>query len=123
MRLRAIAIGLTVASATLGGCGPDEGVEVQGVHGTLDCPSGFASNTVFDQAPGQPGSPSPEAALAILTPDLNRPPGDPEVESDDGGTVIFLFTDAAGHRLGRVVVSRPTATWYVDAAERCADSW
>lgn len=113
-----LAVGLLVV-----GCSdapPDEVSEVQTRNGLLDCPSDLVQYSVTDLDVDALGSPTPDAALALLTPDLGLPTGVASVESEDVDDVVFVFTDSEGHRRGRVVVSRPgSGGWFVMATERC----
>ncbi len=92
-------------------------LELRGYLGVLDCPLYWQHGTAdfFEDAQG---SATAEEALALLT--LGLPPGTPQVESEATDEVVYLFTDAEGHRLGRVkVVLWQTGGWLVAETEEC----
>jgi len=122
MRRWMYAIVALVLLAAVGGCGDSAGadlIEVAGLQGTMDCPAEQFQHSTGDWDHNAPGSPTAEAALALLTPDLGLPPGTPQVESDAPDVVRYLFIDAGGHRLGRVVIARTAGGWFVATTERC----
>ena len=105
------------------GCDTDTSAaltEVTAPTGVLDCPTEVFESSTSDVDVHAPGSPSADAALALLTVDLGRPPGDPRVEAATERQVVYLFTDQQGHRLGRVVVAQTASGgWFVEQTERC----
>ena len=113
-----LAVALLIA-----GCGdasPDVLSEVQAARGFLDCPSDLVQYSTADLDVNAAGSATANAALDLLTPDLGLPPGVASVETQGGNEVVYLFSDSDGHRLGRVVVSRPgSGGWFVMSTERC----
>lgn len=121
MRWRAAVVGLALltASSACSDSGEVDLVEVQGYDGVMDCPSEFFQHSTGDWDPNAPGSSTAEEALALLTTDMGLPPGVPQVESDSPDRVMYVFSDAQGRRLGRVVVARTAGGWFVATTERC----
>ena len=112
--------GAIVALMTLANACGSTRTEVQTNNGgILDCPSETIEYAVFDRSLEAPGSQLPSDALAILSWDLGTPPGDPQVESEIDDEVVFVYTDAEGNRVGRAVVIRPEAGWFIQETERC----
>jgi len=87
---------------------------------TLDCIDERIAYTTFDQAHlGAVGWDEPAEALAAY-PELDRPPGTPNLEESTYSEAVFVFTSPEGHRLGRVGVGLTQQGWYVMWAEKCA---
>jgi|SRR3990170_1804909 len=103
-------------------CGSAVGdrVEVRTGLGAMDCPSDLWSYSTAEISLTAEGSESADEALALLTPELGRPAGDPEVEFETPDRVVYLFGDAEGSRLGRVVVIRMPNGWFMVTTEGCA---
>lgn len=114
-RVVAAVIVLTAFSA----CGDARSEVVTNNGGVLDCPSLAIEYAHFDRSPEAPGSSTPTRAAALLTPDLGLPPGTPTMESEGPASVVFIYTDGEGNRLGRVFVSNHDTGWFVDEVERC----
>lgn len=113
--------GAVVAIAVVGACGSSgERTEIRTNNGgLLDCRSDTVEYAVFDRSLTAPGSATSADALAVLTEDIIRPPGNPEAESETTAEVVYVFTDEDGNRLGRVGIIRPETGWFVEWAERC----
>ena len=102
-----------------GACGGSDLSEVQtNSGGILDCPSDTVLYATWDPVLG-PGSSLPGEALSVLAAD-RMPLGTPQMESESTREVVYVYTDADGHRLGRVMVGRPYDTgWFATRTERC----
>lgn len=87
--------------------------------GVLDCTSQTIDYAHFDYGPDAAGSATPADALTVLTSGTGLPPGAPRVETEDGDTTVFVYTDDAGDRLGRASVDRLQGGWVVMWTEHC----
>ena len=113
-------LALFVGLPACGGSASGGSVEVRTGLGVMDCPSDEWSYSTAEIAQTAEGSATADEALARLSADLGRPSGDPQVESDSPDRVVFLLSDSAGQRLGRVVVGLMPNGWFVITTERCA---
>jgi len=116
---RTVALAASILLAAGACSGGDGFTEVRAIAGLLDCPTTEFSYSMGEWDPGTPQAPSPEAALARLTPDQGLPPGTPRVDTEAADAVTYLFTDEDGHRLGRVAVTLTPGGWVVATTERC----
>ena len=85
----------------------------------LDCPDETVAYTAG-------GVPDPEAVAAESAQDalgrlstLERPPGAARVEAATSTEVTFVFEDANGNRLGRVIAGEDDRGWFVVLMEKC----
>ncbi len=120
MKRRTLACAIVAVTVAVSACSSTRTEVRTNNSTTLDCPSETVEYAVFDHNFEAPGSPLPSDALAVLSWDIGVPRGEPEVESKVGNEVVFVYTDADGNRLGRVVVVRPETGWFIQRTERCS---
>jgi len=102
----------------VGGCSATR-QEVTGPSGLkLDCHTESIASASGQVMPDTVGAVSPQQALDAFHGDA-RPPGEPSVEVEGDGKVIYVFTDDHGNRLGRIFVAQTGQGWFVFQMERC----
>ncbi len=87
---------------------------------TLDCFDERIAYVTFDWPRVNAVSRDEPAEALAAYPDLDRPPGTPNLEESTYSKAVFLFTSPAGDRLGRVGVGLTELGWVVMWAEKCA---
>jgi hypothetical protein len=115
-----VVLALLVGTTACGGTGDAGAVEVQTGLGVMDCPADEWDYRSWEIAATAEGSATADGALALLSPELGRPSGSPEVESVTTDRVVYLFRDSSGHRLGRAVAILLPNGWFVETTERCS---
>jgi hypothetical protein len=84
----------------------------------LDCYTESITSASGQIMPGTVGSESAQQAIDTFNGDA-RPPGEPSVEAQADGKVVYVFTDEDGNRLGRLFVAETDQGWFVFQMERC----
>lgn len=86
----------------------------------LDCITESVTSASGQVMPGTVGSESAQQAIDSFNGDA-RPPGQPSIEAQAEGKVVYVFTDQDGNRLGRLFVGQTQQGWFVLQMERCKE--